>query len=93
MLTGNSDAGIEEFIQECSKEFKYRDMLYPKLFLGISIEQRNNDVILHQKSYIERILERFEAPENSVNTPMDLKQPLIEASDSELLNKSDVADY
>jgi transposase InsO family protein len=95
LLTGNSDDGIEEFVKECFEEFKCRDLHYPKLFLGIHIEQCkcNDKVILHQRAYIERILERFNAPMNPTSTPMDPKRPLVEALESELLNEEDAAEY
>jgi hypothetical protein len=93
LLTGNSDNGIKEFIKEYFKEFKCRDLYYPKLFLGIHIKQCNDKVILYQRAYIKQILECFNAPMNPTSIPMDLKQPLVEALESELLNKEDTAEY
>jgi hypothetical protein len=55
ILTG-ADEGIEEFVQECHRAFKTRDLGNPRLFLGIQIEQRGNKVILYQRNYIRRIL-------------------------------------
>ena len=37
ILTG-TDEGIEEFVQECTKAFKTRDLGFLKLFLGIRLE-------------------------------------------------------
>ena len=48
LLTGNSDNGINEFIKECTSEFKARDLSTPKLFLGIYFKYCNSKVILHQ---------------------------------------------
>ena len=73
LLTGNSDNGIEEFVKECFEEFKCRDLHYPKLFLRIHIEQCNDKVILHQRAYIEQILECFNTLMNPTATPMDPK--------------------
>ena len=39
LLTG-TDEGIEDFVKECSREFKTRDLGTPKLFLGLQIERR-----------------------------------------------------
>jgi hypothetical protein len=95
LLTRNSDNSIKEFIKEYFEEFKCRDLHYPKLFLGIYIEQYkcNDKVILHQRAYIEQILEYFNALMNPTSTPMDLKQPLVKALESELLNEEDAAEY
>jgi hypothetical protein len=93
LLTGNSDNGIDEFVRECTSKFKARDLGIPKLFLGIHIGYRDSKVILHQRSYIQRILDRFDAPRDPVATPMDPKQPLVEALESVLLNEEDAADY
>ncbi|EED20849.1 hypothetical protein TSTA_080820 [Talaromyces stipitatus ATCC 10500] len=76
LLTGDQDV-IEEFIKECCNEFKTQDIGTPRRFLGIHIEHWNGKVILHQKAYIQRILERFNAPMNPVATLLDPKHPLI----------------
>jgi reverse transcriptase-like protein len=92
ILTG-TDEGIEDFVQECSREFKTRDLGNPRLFLGIQIERQGNKVILHQRNYICRILERFDAPKDPVAIPLDPKHPLVDASDSDLLNEDDALEY
>ena len=92
LLTG-TDEGIEDFVKECSREFKTRDLGNPKLFLGIHIERRKDKVIIHQRNYIKRLLERFNAPRNPVATPLDPKQPLVEAPETELLNEKDALEY
>ena len=38
-------------------------------------------------------MDRFDAPRDPVATPMDPKQPLVEALESELLNEEDAVDY
>jgi hypothetical protein len=50
---------------------------------GLNVEDK---LIIHQRNYIRRLLERFNAPENPVATPLDPKQPLVEASETGLLN-------
>ena len=92
LLTG-TDEGIEDFVKECSREFKTRDLGTPKLFLGIHIERHKDKLVLHQRSYTKRILERFNAPGNPVATPLDPKQPLVEASDTDLLNEENASEY
>jgi hypothetical protein len=77
LLTG-TDEGIEDFVKECSREFKTRDLGIPKLFLGIQIERRKDKLVIHQRNYIRRLLERFNAPGNPVITPLNPKQPLNE---------------
>jgi hypothetical protein len=95
LLTRNPDIGIKEFVKEYFEEFKYRDLYYLKLFLGIHIEQCkcNDKVILYQRAYIKQILKCFNTPMNPTSIPMDLKQPLVKALESELLNKEDATEY
>jgi hypothetical protein len=92
LLTGDQKA-IEDFVRECCNEFNTRDMGTPRLFLGIHIDYRDGKTILHQKAYIKRILERFNAPSNTVTTPLDPKYPLIEATDAEYLSGADSLEY
>jgi hypothetical protein len=68
LLTG-TDQGIDAFVKECCREFKTRDLGTPKLFLGIQIERNKNKIVIHQRNYIRRLLERFNVPETTVATP------------------------
>jgi hypothetical protein len=86
MLT-DTEQGIEDFVKECSRKFKTRDLGTSKLFLGMQIERRKDKVIIHQRNYIRRLLE------HPVATPLDPKQPLVEAQDSELLNEEEALEY
>ena len=63
------------------------------IFLGIQIERRKDKLIIHQRNYIRRLLDRFNAPENPVATHLDPKQPLVEASETELLNEENALEY
>jgi hypothetical protein len=92
LLTG-TDKGIEAFVVECSREFKTRDLGTPRLFLGIQIERYKDKIIIHQRNYISRLLERFNAPRDPVATPLDPKQPLVEAPEMELLNEENALEY
>jgi Reverse transcriptase (RNA-dependent DNA polymerase) len=69
LLTGTGE-GIEDFVKECSREFKTRDLGNPKLFLGIQIERHKDKLIIHERNYIRRLLKRFNALENPVATPL-----------------------
>lgn len=92
LLTG-TEQGIETFVRECCRQFKTRDLGKPKLFLGIQFEYCKDKIVLFQRSYIKRILERFNAPKDPVATPLDPKQLLVEALDSELLNEENASEY
>lgn len=76
----------------CSRKYKTRDLGAPKLYPGIQIECGKDKVIL-QRNYVRRILDRFNAPINSVATSLDPKQALVEAQDSELLSEEDALEY
>lgn len=55
-----------------SKEFKITDLKEPKRFLGIVISRNKNEgfLVVHQRSFIQAILKRFNMLEcNPVQTP------------------------
>jgi hypothetical protein len=92
-VVGSSE-GAEQFIRECSAVFKIRDLGTPKLFLGIQIERsKGGGALLHQANYTKRILERFNSPQNHIQTSMDAKTPLVEASENNLLPEKEAAEY
>jgi hypothetical protein len=57
------------------------------------MEHNKDKIILHQCNCIKQILDRFNAPRDPVATPLDPKQPLVGAQDSELLNEEDALEY
>ena len=59
----NGDVDAEVYMET-------RDLGNPKLFLGIQIERRKDKLIIHQRNYIRRLLERLNALENPVATPL-----------------------
>ena len=56
----SNDRKLEWFKKELSKRFRARHEGRLSYFLGVSIDQSKNfDVSIHQRSYIEKLVERF----------------------------------
>ena len=53
------------------KEFEVKDLGKTKLCLGLQLEHKTNGIIVHQSSYIERLLKRFYMDKaHPLSTPM-----------------------
>ena len=53
------------------KEFEVKDLGKTKLCLGLQLEHKGNGIIVHQSSYIERLLKRFNMDKaHPLSTPM-----------------------
>ena len=56
------------------KEFEVKDLGKTKLCLGLQLEHKTNGIIVHQSSYIERLLKRFNMDKaHPLSTPMVVK--------------------
>ena len=56
------------------KEFEVKDLGKTKLCLGLHLEHKANGIIIHQSSYIERLLKRFNMNKaHPLSTPMVVK--------------------
>ena len=59
-IFGDDEVLIEEIKAKLSSHFKMKDLGIMKRFLGLEIERNScGDVIISQRRYIERVLERF----------------------------------
>ncbi|XP_022151647.1 uncharacterized protein LOC111019555 [Momordica charantia] len=77
LVTGSDNNQIEVFKQEMMKVFEMVDLGLMHYFLGMEIQQGQNEVFLCQKKYMREILKRFNMEEcKSVNTPMVQKEKL-----------------
>ena len=65
---------LEEFaktVEYLKKEFEVKDLGKTKLCLGLQLEHKANGIIVHQSSYIERLLKRFNMDKaHPLSTPM-----------------------
>ena len=56
------------------KEFEVKDLGKTKLCLGLELEHKANGIIVHQSSYIERLLKCFNMDKaHPLSTPMVVK--------------------
>ena len=69
-LIGNPE-GLAKTAKYLKKEFEVKDLGKTKLCLGLQLEHKTNGIIVHQSSYIERLLKRFNMDKaHPFSTPM-----------------------
>eukprot|EP00253_Pinus_taeda_P010232 PITA_10232 len=66
IFTGNDDYIIENFNAVMKEEFKMTDMGLLRYFLGIEVEQSENEIFISQAKYVNEVLERFNMQDNKV---------------------------
>ena len=77
---------INELKASLEREFEMSDLGELHFFLGVHFERdrRSRTITMHQRSYIETILERFGMADcKPIATPLDAKTPLPKLSDEE----------
>ena len=73
LITGNCKNKINQVKHKLATEFETKDLGKPSTFLGIEItrDYENNEIVLHQRKFILKILEKFGMSESKpVKTPM-----------------------
>jgi hypothetical protein len=65
VLTGNDTAGMNRILEALSKRYEIKNLGFPKTFVGIEIERRENRLFLHQESYSKAIVQQFYMAEQS----------------------------
>jgi hypothetical protein len=72
IIMGRDKVMIIDFKNRISHKFKTKDLGDLKYILGITIERYQDKILLNQKNYIERIIERFKSLKDS----KDLEIPI-----------------
>lgn len=76
---------MKNFKLYLKNQFEMVDMDEIRLFLGINVQRRHNEISIDQTIYLENVLKRFNMSDcNPVNTPLPVKL------DSEALNSNEV---
>ena len=69
---------LAKTVEYLKKEFEVKDLGKTKLYLGLQLEHKVNGIIVHQSSYIERLLKRFNMDKaHPLSTPMVVRGLLI----------------
>ncbi|XP_028116204.1 putative disease resistance protein RGA4 [Camellia sinensis] len=77
LVTGDNAQMIEEFKQEMMQVFEMTDLGLMTYFLGLEVQQSQNEVFICQKKYAKEILKKFQMEEcKAINTPMGQKEKL-----------------
>lgn len=72
LVTGNNSKDIDEFKKKMMAEFQMTDLGILTYFLGMEFKATSKGIILHQKKYLQEVLERFQMSNyNAAITPAD----------------------
>lgn len=72
LIASTDDVPIKKLINQIDSNFNIKVMEVPSKFLGIVIERSEQRMLLHQRPYIEAVIERFGLSNaNPVKTPME----------------------
>lgn len=72
--------------QDLMKLYNMKDLGKVSLYLGMQIERHGNQIWIHQRRYIDKLLERFNmTSSHGITTPLSVKTELHEARENELL--------
>jgi len=82
LIMGDTELEVVRVKNSLSKRFEMKDLGVARYCLGFVVEQTDECLKIHQKPYIEEILNRFQMDRaNSVSTPMDLNVKLLKSDD------------
>ncbi len=91
-LLGGTPYLVREFKEHLRKHFPIKELGFPKVIVGIQVEQQKGEVTLHQSAYLKRLVEDTGMSEaNHVHTPIVV--PRIPDSNSPLLTPDEKKDY
>ena len=63
---------ISVTVNYLKKEFEMKNLGKTKFYLGLQIEHLENGILVHQSTYIEKVLKRF-----SMDTAHPLSNPMV----------------
>ena len=83
LVASRDKKAINDLGSELGKYFELKDLGYAKCCLGIEIVQENGTISLHQRGYVQELLERFNMAESKpVSTPFDTGIKLVKMSNT-----------
>lgn len=86
LVISSSKQLIQEIIEYLKQEFKIKQMNL-KYFVGMEIERINNCIYIHQRDYIEQIIQKFcMSNANPVSTPADVNVIISKNLDENTVN-------
>jgi hypothetical protein len=90
IITGTSDAEIQEFKAEMSRKFRMSDLGLLTYYLGIEVVQKEGEITLNQRNYAAKILERAGMANcNPCHTPMENRLKLCKQDGSGAVDSSE----
>lgn len=90
MVISNTDSNINDFITRLSKSFTLREVTEINKFLGIEVKQESERIILSQRNYITKILNKFGMMDcNPVKTPGAIGEDLNDFATSPPVSKTE----
>ena len=84
IFTGNSPSMFEKFKQDMAREFEMTDIGLMSYYLGIEVNQMDDEILISQGSYTREILKKFKMENcQAVSTPIECGTKLSKFEESE----------
>ena len=84
IIINSDDEILDHVIRKLKENFKLKENVNMKSFLGLEISIEENKLIIKQEAYVDEILKRFKMQDcNSIATPMDINVDLDNYETSE----------
>lgn len=95
ILLAGPQGPVSQIKQDLMKLYRMKDLGKVSLFLGMQIERDSHRIRIHQKRYIDKLLERFNmSSSHGITTPLSIKNDLHEARDNDkILDYDDRKQY
>ena len=88
VMTDSEDEMIS-IKRSLADKFKMKDLGEINFFLGVTVQRNGDDLVLHQKSYIEEILRKYKMQDSKpVSTPRDMNVQLEKEDGSESVDQT-----
>ncbi|KAK2985059.1 hypothetical protein RJ640_022937 [Escallonia rubra] len=78
IFTGNNVKMFDDFKKEMAKEFEMTDIGLMSYYLGIKVNQRDDDIFISQEAYAKDVLKRFNMENcNPISLPIEVEKKLL----------------
>lgn len=86
LVVSSSKQLIKEIIEYLKQTFKIKEITF-KYFVGMEVERLNNCIYIHQKTYIDQIIEKFGMSNaHPISTPSDVNVIITKNIDEKVIN-------
>ena len=84
LISCSSDSFLKKLKSKLMNEYKMKDLGEVKQFLGVNVEQNENDIFIHQANFVQGLLQKFQFENcKPMGTPVDISNKLKISTDDD----------